>query len=1103
MKQQHENASYQLTFSPLSLFPFSSQLFHLIHTKMNNPQTSYGYGAGVAATDPFMRGFPNSYSPGLGQTQVSVGRHSGMTGPHANFRSLSLNEQREMFFGKSNPLSSMAAAEDQYPTENRIRPFQWIGKNLRVRTILIRRIEATDDFIIRRLLPITQLPDGNRIDVHQLEYNSHLLDDIPEQGTPRLTSSTFKMWSYTMKRKGLAFMMEDGFAMTDMGIESYAASILQISNATVDTMVLDAYYNLLSCRSAADDFYQAFGITHNNATRDDLFAYEKKLWSVFSKTEYGFWHMMDMGRKVFAVRRITPDALILPNGSRMYLKRNRPETIDYSRIGPAGPDAYLSARGFIQRADDLEIYEAAMYTMTDSELPEDPLVRDRSIGEFGDSNVNDNFGELGPDQYKTSLRNREIHDNATDMFQTIKFEDMWEHSGLFDTAGELSEDVGRPFFSGCNSIGQYLYRTKSLDKFVKFMEAKVGGAATIAAAAGQAPGTQGRFDRSSDAMDAFSAASSGGRTSGKFRSDDSTQERFSGQEFYTLSDHNDLATINSEAGAAKLLDHISASGNNDGSFLFEAFKSSSSDPTKRTFGKTQVKVLAGQLEAAYSNQSYDQVKMKPWVQWLRMYYADHSKQAQLYNTLAGETETAAGFLHNLYGNQPNSGKSTGAVFVHALAGAGREKAPAELPAAAAYNALSRQEVEMVAKAFARSYPQIERVLPDFLGGSFVMLAQLYGDVDKARKAVQRSLIPLATWISENHGRSQAIVTSSTAGGAANRAIRIIQRSVSNAYQVETLVAWYEINKNNLYKSEADAATAVADLDSRLTESLDSGASQKLVESESGTNKIKRDLYRIRITNQFFKSCMDENIPVFVDFVFVRPSMNYEMGSGVMMKSGAETGATFFGEPDFELSNDGNRKTLVGFFTCYAGARVYKPQNVHILHNITCKRYISGGGVQMYHNLRNYDREAWASGQTLDKDLFIIPMYPNESIRDIKFDITGFFPDEIESGNSQVRQHYAMAYIMQALWGFQHRESFFDIEYFGSPTSAYNTVAFRMHQFVPRAITNAGINPRGYHKQGQGHWGANVYNGVREDRCGSGNGYVMRKDWALEGSIQIN
>jgi len=280
-----------------------------------------------------------------------------------------------------------------------------------------------------------------------------------------------------------------------------------------------------------------------------------------------------------------------------------------------------------------------------------------------------------------------------------------------------------------------------------------------------------------------------------------------------------------------------------------------------------------------------------------------------------------------------------------------------------------------------------------------------------------------------------------------------------------------------------------------------GSDDYLLNKNLQYEEVVKNLYTTPITAAFFHWCMDFNVPVAIDFVFARPSMNYEMGSAIMMKGGVETGATFFGDPDFQLSNEGNRKVLFGFFTCYAGARVYKPLNVHILHNISCKRYIGGGGVKLFHNLDPIDRNSFAEGRTNGKDLFVIPMFPGEKIDDTKFDMTGSFPDQMNDQATAGKIHYSMANVMAQLWGFQHRDNYFDIEYFGSPVNAFNTICFRMHQFMP-SFNGEQWLPRGMYKMGQGHWGADVYPGVRDDRCGKGgNGYVRQVDWSRT-SVQV-
>ena len=1075
-------------------------------------QAGYGAGGGMSSIATGQSNMPN---PG----QFSVGHSSGQVGDYANFRALSLHEQREAFFGPGKRDPTMQA-EDSYSVENRTRPWEWMGKNLKIRNTIIRKIEANEDFIIRTILPLTELPPGGTIQVSELIFNDHNLDRIPEQGVGRLTTQQFRSWETRIQRHGLAFMMEDGFAMTEMGLETYTASILQISNATTDTMIIDAYYNLLMV-TANDDYYKAYGIVTKNPTRAVVFEYEKTLWSILSKTARGFWTMVKMGRDTFGERRITPDSLIMPFNTRDYLKYSRPETRSYYEVGPRGPDFFFG-KGYIQQAEGLEIFESSMFPMLDSEQREDPLIRNRSIGEFWDSLYADNAVD-DPRFYRTSMRDRTIHDNRNDVFREIKFDEIVYNSGLFDRDGEElpSEDIGRPFFQGFPTVGDFLSKHRDwLNRVAKNIHAKVvdttgaGHAAFVAEwtavinrandnvgrnprdmFTSGAPATADRYGLPMDDEDADSDDLGMGSDSS---SSSSSSGGGGGYRQYNIKLGEHLKHLGEAADLS--LDERVKSSDNPYHLVFEHYKASSSKASERHFTKIDLRTLHAGLNELYKEGGYDHVIKKGWVKTLQYLLYTKAAMAKVYDTF-GNNKEASDFLRLLYqDNGYESTVDTSGYFFKASDSKSVQTAARE-------QKVDAEQVKQRVAQLQNIYPNINRVLPRFLSGAYVELLKAEGS-SKAEADLNKVLIPLAERVVDytDEKRHPSMVTPQfmTTDRTKNSAflLRILQ-NIGNAAQIQALVAWARRNPDilkEIKEDDADTRNNIGGLQTTLA-TIAADVHDKSLNTPGATNTvdgIKDVLNRTQITGKIFKFFEENNVPYPIDFIGARPSMNYEMGSAILLKRGFETGATFFGEPNFQLTNDGNRKVLYGYFTCYAGARVLKRDNVHILHNVTCKRYVSGGGTFFFDPLNQTDRTNFASGRTGDKDMFVLPLYPGERIRDNSFDLCGQYCDDLDDGynNSTMssKSHYAMAETIQGVWGLRQRDHYFDIEYYGQQQNSFNTLVFRMPMFLPKVKETGVIDPRGLHKQGQGHWGRMVYEGVRADRCGGGSGYVREVDY---------
>ena len=82
-------------------------------------------------------------------------------------------------------------------------------------------------------------------------------------------------------------------------------------------------------------------------------------------------------------------------------------------------------------------------------------------------------------------------------------------------------------------------------------------------------------------------------------------------------------------------------------------------------------------------------------------------------------------------------------------------------------------------------------------------------------------------------------------------------------------------------------------------------------------------------------------------LIMRFSENYQMGSGVLCKSGEEFGSTFVGNSDMMLSDNALSKTHIGHFTYYSKTVIRRPELAYIAEDIFCEDYISGEGTKVY------------------------------------------------------------------------------------------------------------------------------------------------------------
>lgn len=82
-------------------------------------------------------------------------------------------------------------------------------------------------------------------------------------------------------------------------------------------------------------------------------------------------------------------------------------------------------------------------------------------------------------------------------------------------------------------------------------------------------------------------------------------------------------------------------------------------------------------------------------------------------------------------------------------------------------------------------------------------------------------------------------------------------------------------------------------------------------------------------------------------------------------------------------------------------------------------------------------------------------------------------------------HYSSAELFTRFWSWQNTSAYLPSREDFFYEQGYNTKMWQATQYMPRLSVAANdIIPNGYVLPGKGHWGPNVYAGVRRDRCSS-------------------
>jgi hypothetical protein len=224
-----------------------------------------------------------------------------------------------------------------------------------------------------------------------------------------------------------------------------------------------------------------------------------------------------------------------------------------------------------------------------------------------------------------------------------------------------------------------------------------------------------------------------------------------------------------------------------------------------------------------------------------------------------------------------------------------------------------------------------------------------------------------------------------------------------------------------------------------------------------------------------------------DVLLLRPWMEYEMSSAILMRGGHETGATFVGHSDFILGDDVISKLHYGNFTFYSKALVTNPKNVILARNIFCQGYVRGNGCRFFEHQAGTSEMKGYAPDTGDHEADLISVIiPYGSGKELPnpLNIMGFHEYDYTKAKSN-RPHEADYYGATRVTELFQLETYHRdmdsaaADIFLADERTQNTICYRGHQFsydVNRKCHAAvSINT--------GHWGPNVYPGCGRVRAG--------------------
>lgn len=246
---------------------------------------------------------------------------------------------------------------------------------------------------------------------------------------------------------------------------------------------------------------------------------------------------------------------------------------------------------------------------------------------------------------------------------------------------------------------------------------------------------------------------------------------------------------------------------------------------------------------------------------------------------------------------------------------------------------------------------------------------------------------------------------------------------------------------------------------------------------------------------------DPEIATDPDLILFRPHQTYRMASAILAKGGSELGSTFHGHHDFMLSDDIIRKVHVGHFTFYSKSVVKRPKNYVIIEDIFSQGYVGGEGVEPFEDSADYitHLNGGTLGQGGTPSLIVVKTKKGSTDKIANcIDLTGrFHPSVYERFHGDYakgqQEHYvgsASVYVDLQLANVDPYRLTEEDEFLNR-VQRINTVCFRGCE----GEKDAKDQSFKITQLNQGHWGPNVYPGVRRVRDGE-NSFMKDCDYKL-------
>lgn len=746
----------------------------------------------------------------------------------------------------------------------------------------------------------------------------------PEQGVPRYVTVEREEHSDYMVRRGLALMVNHGFAATPGGQRDFMYKVATIAGAVQETCDQSGVMALLRSKNTYRSYITDMVRNSNDAY--DMFQHELWKWGIIQHSERGWYHMDAEAESVLQTSNIEPDTWIVPGRMRSYVAMGQHAETEVYRAGEktARGNLELGKKNFSSFRGK-KVFEVRPYQLDVDGRTVDPLNRTRMIGDFFIVPYYEacyhREGLFLPKRGST-----QVYCCETDRFEKFTWSDMKGH--YCDT---------KATFSGGDELRDLFFPSRhqpdpSQDRHGQVATPHVYNAQNFPSPPRDTTAPLQLSRRTGEAMEmALDKA-----ITSKYGTDPNCEKSAAAT---WANVYSSLGVCGTQARDLTKDAMMHACTERIVKFSGETLAELNDEIHKDSNGNQfQLQHVADELYDAYLNNDltgggFDSVECD----------ATHAIKAKMASKATAMGPLTDPWRENLcilpwkYGNEVGVG-STG---------------PAHENSAVRDAAFKAGENTIQPYL---TFSDLDGLYSQYLDGIGRFKGQYPHEVIGKLNLCTCEGVEACINAVYCDGNDAKIILG-----------RLHQESLAGLDFIEVLIEM--IKKGDVEKYNSLATGLYED---------EKGA--------TGAPAVRTDLTDAQISTNFVISVMSliyqvamkaqaANSDIVCDWLCVRPFREYTMGSGILLKKGSELGNTFRGWADFQLTDNIIAKTHIGHFTFWHASIVTNPKCLFLAEDIFCTNYLRGEGKKClpWKNAKSFKDDPMGTMQTTDSSIICLPI----------------------------------------------------------------------------------------------------------------------------------